>query len=144
MREITQNLSDNKKRVKVAQPYSSGCRKARICHLEDEDIVNRQESFITEDFLKSSDPSRNKYWDKDDERDLYVTESPEILRHKLPNNYFTNTNDRYATLTVQPCGDQEEEIVLEADDNEDFQLMASCNEGKILNGFSLTIYSEAN
>lgn len=126
-------MFDSKKRVKVEQPYSSGCRKARICHLEDEDTVIRQESFITEDlYPKSSDPSRNKYEEKEDERDLYVTESPEILRHKLPNNYFTNTNERYAALTIQPCGDQEEEIVLEADDNEDFQLIESCNKGKVL------------
>lgn len=121
MKEITSKLKKYEESMTRGQPKTVKCRKIRLCNYEDEDIVNREESYMTEEQNKTSRVL--SYQDDDNEQEIEnecISESPKITpkEYKL-DNYFTETNQRYCTINIQPCGDQEEEIMVDMDDNSD-------------------------
>lgn len=86
---------------------------SKIFELEDEDIVNRDDSFITDEFMKVANRSSSK--DSEMSKFLennYITESPDLTKSKLMKNYFTNSSSNLMNHQAQPMGDRDDEIVL--------------------------------
>lgn len=105
--------------------------KTKLCELEDEDIVNRDESYTSND-------SNSQFPSKSDEKvllkhskDYYNTESPEVNKKKMFETYYsTNDNGNYS-IHPKPWGDYEDEIVFELDDATDIEFPRSIK-GKLL------------
>lgn len=123
IKEITQKLLKCTKSKLKPEPRPTKCRKIRLCNYEDEDIVNREESYITDDQKQSQAFSpRSGQVDQHLEAN-YCTESPEVPSKKQATDYFTCNSQRYCTLNLQPCGDQESEIVFDLEENSEIEFV---------------------
>jgi hypothetical protein len=99
--------------------------KTKLWELEDEDIVNMDESSMSED-CNSQFPS------KSDEKvllkhskDYYNTNSPEVNKKKMFETYYSTNDNGCYSIHPKPWGDYEDEIVFELDDATDIEFPRS-------------------
>ena len=79
--------------------------------LEDEDMVNREESFMTQE-NKSVKNGGDTFDISKVNNETFCNESPDVSKVKMMHNYFTKTKVRRSQVTLQPEGDKEEDMVL--------------------------------
>jgi len=105
------------KSPKISQKTS---KKPKIFEIEDEDMVNREDSFITEEFMQGEVKISGKNMNMSKLlNNNFITDSPDLTKVKLLKNYMTNSSTKLLTLQTQPCGDQEDEIVVGFSNSQD-------------------------
>ena len=111
---VNSRVNANKALNTVRSPPNSKLKKTILIQLEDEDIVNREESFISEYLTKITDNA--KQGDKDeqskDEEQRFSFESFQKSGSSILGLYYSNQNKSISSK-IQPRGDEEDEIVFE-------------------------------
>ena len=116
MEDIAQKLRSGFKNNK--EDSKSKVKKRVTSNLEDEDIVNRDSSFLTDEYSQSNNMSTKEKPDGCSEDEIYWSDSPKINKNNSSKLLNANSNNRYYNTQVQPQGEQEDEMMLGIDDFE--------------------------
>lgn len=130
------------KKLKAETPASKPvAKKFTLMQLEDEDIVNREESFMTKDISKVIEKNIRDVTNTDKNKsDRYSFESPQISKRSIIDLWSVNQSNGYSSSNYQPRGDQEDEIVLEIDENDEVEFVAPSMKGKVISLLHLLLH----